>query len=135
MQFTVPGAPTIYYGDEVGMTGSDDPDDRRTFPVERLRAGRRSGTSSPHYRQMATIRKENPVFRNGTLTFLLTDDANRTLAYGMKTAGQVAIVAINRSETRPADAHHPTGGLPARRRHASTMCWAVQHATVGRTAA
>jgi hypothetical protein len=32
VQFTVPGAPTIYYGDEVGMTGEDDPDDRRTFP-------------------------------------------------------------------------------------------------------
>ena len=28
----VPGAPTVYYGDEVGMTGDDDPDDRRTYP-------------------------------------------------------------------------------------------------------
>ena len=34
VQFTIPGAPTIYYGDEVGMTGADDPDDRRTFPWE-----------------------------------------------------------------------------------------------------
>jgi glycosidase len=32
VQMTIPGAPTIYYGDEVGMTGDDDPDDRRTFP-------------------------------------------------------------------------------------------------------
>ena len=32
VQFTMPGAPTIYYGDEVGMTGADDPDDRRPFP-------------------------------------------------------------------------------------------------------
>src|SRR4029078_8176197 len=32
IQFTVPGAPTIYYGDEVGMTGDDDPDGRRTYP-------------------------------------------------------------------------------------------------------
>ncbi len=32
VQFTVPGAPTVYYGDEVGLTGDDDPDDRRTFP-------------------------------------------------------------------------------------------------------
>ena len=28
----MPGAPTIYYGDEVGVTGADDPDDRRTYP-------------------------------------------------------------------------------------------------------
>ena len=32
VQFTVPGAPTVYYGDEVGVTGDDDPDDRRTMP-------------------------------------------------------------------------------------------------------
>ncbi len=32
IQFTLPGAPTVYYGDEVGITGADDPDDRRTFP-------------------------------------------------------------------------------------------------------
>ncbi len=32
VQMTTPGAPTIYYGDEVGLTGDDDPDDRRTFP-------------------------------------------------------------------------------------------------------
>ena len=32
IQFTVPGAPTVYYGDEVGVTGDDDPDDRRTYP-------------------------------------------------------------------------------------------------------
>ena len=32
IQMTMPGAPTIYYGDEVGVTGDDDPDDRRTYP-------------------------------------------------------------------------------------------------------
>ena len=31
MQFTYAGAPTIYYGDEIGMVGADDPDDRRAF--------------------------------------------------------------------------------------------------------
>ena len=32
VQLTMPGAPTIYYGDEVALTGDDDPDDRRTYP-------------------------------------------------------------------------------------------------------
>src|SRR5215208_6165725 len=32
IQFTLPGMPTVYYGDEVGVTGDDDPDDRRTYP-------------------------------------------------------------------------------------------------------
>jgi len=38
LQFTLPGAPTIYYGDEVGMTGDTDPDDRRTFPGRTMAA-------------------------------------------------------------------------------------------------
>ena len=35
MQFTWPGAPTLYYGDETGLPGWTDPDDRRTFPWNR----------------------------------------------------------------------------------------------------
>lgn len=35
-QLSYPGAPTIYYGDEVGVTGTKDPDSRRTFPWERV---------------------------------------------------------------------------------------------------
>ena len=38
LQFTTPGAPTIYYGDEAGMTGGKDPDDRRTYPGGSLAA-------------------------------------------------------------------------------------------------
>ncbi len=100
VQFTVPGAPTIYYGDEVGMTGSDDPDDRRTFPWNADVPGGDANMMA-HYRQLATIRQANPVFRDGALKFLLTDDTNRTMAYGMRTATQVGIVAVNRNETGP----------------------------------
>ena len=32
LQFTLPGAPSIYYGDEAGMEGYRDPFNRRTFP-------------------------------------------------------------------------------------------------------
>lgn len=109
VQFTVPGAPTIYYGDEVGMTGSDDPDDRRTYPWDGYEPGGDPQILA-HYHQMTIIRKENPVFRDGALTFLLTDDANRTMAYGMKTRGQVAIVAINRQETQSKTLNIPLAG-------------------------
>ncbi len=34
LQMAMPGAPSIYYGDEIGMTGRADPDCRRTFPVD-----------------------------------------------------------------------------------------------------
>ena len=64
LQFTLPGAPTIYYGDEVGLTGADDPDDRRTFPL--LGAGGTlpaSADADLHawYRSLATVRRDTPI--------------------------------------------------------------------------
>jgi glycosidase len=97
VQFTVPGAPTIYYGDEVGVTGSDDPDNRRTFPWVGDAPGGDPAVLA-FYQQVAGIRNGNPVLRDGALKFLLTDNANRTLAYGMRTPSTVAIIAINRND-------------------------------------
>ena len=51
-----------------------------------------------HYRVLTALRNQNDVFRNGELTFLLTDDANRTMAYLMRTADNGAIIAVNRDE-------------------------------------
>jgi glycosidase len=98
IQFTIPGAPTVYYGDEVGVTGADDPDDRRTFPWNGANPGG-DPVILAGYQQLAAIRAANPVLRDGTLKFLLTDDANRTMAYAMRTGTNAAVVAINRSET------------------------------------
>jgi hypothetical protein len=100
VQMTIPGAPTVYYGDEVGVTGHDDPDDRRTFPWDDLGPYGIGGDPAlfEHYRLLTGIREQNPVFRTGELTFLLADDENRTVAYLMRTAGEAALVAVNRSE-------------------------------------
>ncbi|MBW7885692.1 MAG: alpha-amylase, partial [Caldilineaceae bacterium] len=99
VQMTTPGAPTIYYGDEIGVTGDDDPDDRRTFPW--TGAGPNGAGGDPglfrHYATLTNLREQNAVFRDGVLDFLVTDDANRTVAYLMRTPTQAAIVAINRS--------------------------------------
>src|SRR5262249_41983359 len=90
VQMTAPGTPTIYYGDEVSVTGADDPDDRRAFPWTDLVGSRGSGpyfgAGGDHatldwYRTLTNLRKNTPVLRQGKLTFLLADDANKTLAY------------------------------------------------------
>ena len=101
VQMTTPGMPTIYYGDEVGLTGDDDPDDRRPFPWT---GGGPFGVGGDqelreHYDDMIGLRRTHSVFRQGEMTFLLTDDANRTLAYLMRAKNQLAIVAINRNDT------------------------------------
>ncbi len=113
IQMTVPGAPTIYYGDEVGMTGADDPDDRRTFPwLGATGSGGPGGDLALRdwYARLAWIRSANAILRDGDLRFLLTDDANRTMAYARSEPGGAAIVAVNRTETGPQTLSIPLGG-------------------------
>jgi glycosidase/fibronectin type 3 domain-containing protein len=96
IQFTLPGAPTIYYGDEVGMTGGGDPDTRRTYPWADL-GGKPDTTLFKHYQTLAMLRKQNDALTSGDLRVLLADNAAETVAYGRKTNKQAALVVINRS--------------------------------------
>jgi glycosidase len=60
LQFTLPGFPCIYYGDEAGMEGYSDPFCRRFFPWDNI-----DGELSNFYKQIAGIRSENKVFADG----------------------------------------------------------------------
>lgn len=97
IQFTMPGAPTIYYGDEVGLTGDDDPDDRRTYPWADM-GGQPDNSLLAHYRNLARYRQHFGSLIHGDLRFLLADDAAGTLAYGRKLGDEATLVAINRSD-------------------------------------
>ncbi len=96
IQFTLPGAPTIYYGDEVGMTGNDDPDNRRTYPWLD-KGGQPDFALYTHYQALARLRKANSALTSGDFRILFTNDASEIVAYGRKTAFQAALVVINRS--------------------------------------
>ncbi len=113
IQFTMPGAPTVYYGDEAGITGDDDPDDRRTFPW-RETGGRVDKTTTQFYTSLASLRRSIPALVGGDLKFLMADDEADTVAYGRKTTRQAALVAINRSAeprslTIPVSGYLPEG--------------------------
>ena len=90
IQFTLPGAPVVYYGDEVGMTGATDPNNRGTYPTN---GG--DGQLGSWYRQLATTRDALPVLRGGDLRFLLTDASTRALVFARTTPGAVVITAVN----------------------------------------
>jgi glycosidase len=111
IQFTLPGAPTIYYGDEVGITGDDDPDDRRTFPWAD-RGGHPDAALFAHYQALAGLRRGNGVLTDGDLRVLLADDTADTVAYGRKTGSQAAVVVINRGDSPALVAVPAAGYLP-----------------------
>lgn len=113
IQFSLPGAPTIYYGDEVGVTGNDDPDDRRTYPWADL-GGSPDTALFAHYQALASLRGSIPVLRNGDFRALLADDDSQTVALGRKSGSQAAILALNRSSQPqtlkiPIDGYLPNG--------------------------
>src|SRR5215216_1973135 len=111
IQFTVPGAPTVFYGDEVGITGDDDPDDRRTYPWQD-RGGTPDQTLFAHYQTLNTIRNENDVLVQGDFRILLADDNTGIVAYGRKTTNAAAVVIVNRGEQALSGPIPVTGYLP-----------------------
>ena len=71
LQFTYAGAPTIYYGDEIGMVGSDDPDDRRAFEW-----GKGDKELVAYYAKLAAIRNAYPALRTGNVVPVSTGSAS-----------------------------------------------------------
>jgi glycosidase len=108
IQYTLPGAPTVYYGDEVGMTGADDPDDRRTYPWTDT-GGSPDAAPYAHYKALAEMRKGAPALIGGDFRVLLADDLANAVAYGRKTGSQAAIVALNRADSAQT-LHVPVAG-------------------------
>lgn len=63
LQFTLPGIPSIFYGDEAGLQGFDDPINRRPYPW-----GSEDKEILAHYKKLGRIRRENrAVFRAGSI--------------------------------------------------------------------
>jgi len=108
IQFTVPGMPTVYYGDEAGVTGDDDPDDRRTYPWADL-GGSPDASLLAHYRALGALRHDVGALTAGDFRVLLADDATGVVAYGRKTGTQAAIVVVNRGSTARS-VHVPLAG-------------------------
>ena len=91
VQMTWVGAPTIYYGDEAGLCGFTDPDNRRTYPW-----GQEDKELIAFHKEMIRIHKENPVIRTGSLQ-MLRWSAN-ILTYGRFSKDEQIIVALNNSK-------------------------------------
>ncbi len=88
LQMTWPGAPTVYYGDEAGLGGWTDPDNRRAFPW-----GREDLELTAFHREMIHMRRAYPVLRTGSVLMLLAEHG--VISYARMDANDVIIVAFN----------------------------------------
>jgi cyclomaltodextrinase / maltogenic alpha-amylase / neopullulanase len=92
---TWPGAPSIYYGDELLMDGGQDPDNRRGMTWERAKASPTLGL----YRRLIQLRRSTPALRTGDPVALGAWDDRQTLAFGRSQGSSRTVVAINRSNS------------------------------------
>jgi len=94
VQMTWPGAPTLYYGDETGVCGWTDPDNRRTYPW-----GKEDYELIEFHRYMITLHKQLPALRRGSLKQLAAD--RQLIAYGrMRGKNKCVIILNNRGDYR-----------------------------------
>ena len=94
MQYTWPGMPTVYYGDEAGLAGNKDPDDRRTYPW-----GAEDQNLVAFYRMLGQTRHKWSALSTGEYVNLAYDDTKDYYAYGRKDANGRSVVLLNRSNS------------------------------------
>ena len=92
MQMTWVGAPTVYYGDEAGVCGFTDPDNRRTYPW-----GHEEQELIAFHKEAIRIHKEHPALKTGSLKILGGEE--NILSYArFKGHDRIIVVINNRSE-------------------------------------
>lgn len=91
VQMTWIGAPTIYYGDEAGVCGFTDPDNRRTYPW-----GNEDKELLDFHKEIIKIHKECPELKTGSLKFI--DSDYNFLAYGRFNKDARSLILINNND-------------------------------------
>ena len=113
-QMTYRGAPMIYYGDEVGMWGADDPYDRQPMVWSNLKyddqvitpaSGFKKGFGTykvgqnedmlSFYKKIISIRNYNPVLKYGNVSFIYTNDQKDSFAFEREYKNEKMIIAFN----------------------------------------
>ncbi len=108
--FTFPGAPSIYYGDEVGLPGSVDPDSRRAFPAKEDWQHQ----VLDYHRQLISLRHQYPELRTGSYQVIFSEG----LIYGfVRTLGSSHLIIFLNAGTQKVTVNFtlPQGQKPPHR--------------------
>ena len=91
IQMTWPGAPTVYYGDEAGVCGFTDPDNRRTYPW-----GHEDHELIEFHKEIIKIHKEHKEFLTGSLKYIEGD--YNVIGYGRFTRQGQSVILVNNND-------------------------------------
>ena len=103
---TLPGAPTVYYGDEAGLAGWTDPDNRRTYPW-----GHEDTSLIDFHRALAALHERYSAFKTGCFKPLAAGDGY--IVFARFDSKGVAVVAVNNADSvRETDTPVLNAGIP-----------------------
>ena len=88
LQYTLPGVPSLFYGDEAGVEGYGDPFCRATYPW-----GRENSELLDFYKALGKFRRSNPAFKEGEFVPVYSDDT--AVAYIRTNGNNTVITAVN----------------------------------------
>ena len=90
LQYMLPGAPSLYYGDEAGMEGGKDPFNRRPYPWNQ-----EDSRLQAHFRQLGKLRREQEVLRLGSISFFHSE--KQQLGFSRTYQNRTLQIYVNRS--------------------------------------
>ena len=96
---SVRGIPQLYYGEEIGMQGGEDPDNRRDFPTRAFDASGRNATEREMFdwtRDWIRLRRDHSALRRGRLIDLVYDD--NVYVFARQDNSETVVVGINRED-------------------------------------
>jgi cyclomaltodextrinase / maltogenic alpha-amylase / neopullulanase len=111
-QMTYPGSPTVYYGDEVGVTGGEDPYNRATYPWADL-GGQPDLALLAEFKRLIALRHQHAVLRRGSLSAPALVDEQAVASWRRLGQQWALVVASNAAEPRRIEVALPPGAPSA----------------------
>lgn len=126
IQYVMPGVPCIYYGDEIGLLGGTDPENRGTFPwdddvIDTKKGFPFNNTLSEHYRQLGLIYHDHQVLKDGSFKALAINE--RTLLLIRENTSEKMLTIVNTDPCCNTDISIDTDGY----KYALDLLHSVEH--------
>lgn len=94
VQFSWVGVPSVYYGEELGMVGGEDPDNRRGMRWDLVVE---SNPTLQVYKKLIVARRSSKALQSGKPMILSANDQDQTIAFARTTKTEATVTVINRS--------------------------------------